>query len=43
MTAEIDVIDTWGMTIETLPGQHTGDTKVDLPARPYVAIRLRRA
>ncbi|MFV0634121.1 DUF5605 domain-containing protein [Demequina sp.] len=43
MRAHIDVIDTWNMTIETLPGVHEGTTKVDLPARPYMAIRLRAA
>jgi len=41
MTAEIDVIDTWLMTVTTLPGVHSGTVRVDLPARPYVAIRLR--
>ena len=41
MAAEIDVIDTWGMTIETRPGVHSGAVRVDLPARPYTAIRLR--
>lgn len=43
MTAEIDIIDTWNMTIDTLPGTHRGTVRVDLPARPYVAIRIRRA
>jgi len=41
MTAEIDVIDTWLMTVTPVPGIHSGTTRVDLPARPYVAIRLR--
>jgi hypothetical protein len=41
MRAEIDVIDTWNMTINTLAGEHSGAVTVDLPARPYVAVRVR--
>jgi len=41
VTVEVDVIDTWNMTVETLPGVHSGQVHVDLPARPYIAIRLR--
>jgi Domain of unknown function (DUF5605) len=29
------------MTIEELPGVHTGAVRVDLPARPYMALRMR--
>lgn len=36
----VDVIDTWGMTIERLPGVHRGSVRVELPARQYMAIRL---
>jgi len=43
MRARIDVIDTWNMTIESLPGEHTGAVRVDLPGRSYMAIRLREA
>jgi hypothetical protein len=43
MAAEIDVIDTWNMTIEPQPGVHSGTVRVQLPARPYTAIRLRGA
>ncbi|MCW5950681.1 MAG: DUF5605 domain-containing protein [Propionibacteriaceae bacterium] len=39
----VDVIDTWGMTIDRLPGIHTGTVKVDLGARQYMAIRLTKA
>lgn len=39
--AEIDVIDTWNMTIDTLSGEHSGVVRVDLPARPFIAIRVR--
>ena len=38
---EVDVVDTWNMTIETLPGTRSGRFVVDLPGRPYTAVRLR--
>lgn len=38
---EVDVIDTWNMTIHTLPGTVRGRVTVDLPGRPYMAIRFR--
>ncbi len=41
MTVEIDVIDTWAMTVDRQPGEHSGSVRVNLPARPYCAIRLR--
>lgn len=43
MRAHIDVIDTWDMTINELPGTFEGTVRVDLPGRPYTAVRLRRA
>lgn len=43
MTAHIDILDTWNMTVDTIPGTHIGAVTVTLPARPYIAIRLRRA
>jgi hypothetical protein len=39
---EVDVIDTWHMTVSTLPGARSGTERVELPARPYMALRLRR-
>lgn len=36
----VDVIDTWNMTIDRMPGVHSGTLRVDLPARQYMAIRL---
>ena len=39
---EVDVIDTWNMTVETVPGMHRGTVRVELPARQYMAVRLRR-
>ncbi|MEN2739661.1 DUF5605 domain-containing protein [Microbacterium sp. X-17] len=43
MKARIEVIDAWNMTIDTLDGIHEGTVRVDLPARPLTAIRLRSA
>jgi hypothetical protein len=36
----VDVIDTWGMTVERLDGIFEGSFRVPLPARQYMAIRL---
>lgn len=38
---QIDVIDTWNMTV-TDTGVHSGYTKIALPGREYMAIRLRK-
>lgn len=35
-----EVLDTWNMTIEDA-GVHCGRFRIDLPARPYMAIRLK--
>nr|WP_201468812.1 DUF5605 domain-containing protein [Microbacterium hydrocarbonoxydans] len=40
----IDVIDTWNMTIDRLPGVHgSGSVRVELPGRPFMAVRISRA
>jgi hypothetical protein len=39
--AKVDLIDTWAMTIETLPEAFSGQHRIELPVRPYVAYRLR--
>jgi hypothetical protein len=39
---EIDVIDTWDMTVTTVPGVFSGTARVELPGRQYMAVRLRR-
>jgi hypothetical protein len=38
--ARIAVIDTWNMTIDEVPGIHEGTVLVELPAQPWMAIRL---
>ncbi|MGY0390597.1 DUF5605 domain-containing protein [Nocardioides sp. WG-D5] len=42
MVAQIDVIDTWDMTVTPVAGNHTGTVRVELPAKPYITIRLQR-
>jgi len=39
---DVDVIDTWNMTIERMPGVHAGSVRVELPARQFMAVRLRK-
>jgi hypothetical protein len=41
MRYEADVIDTWEMTVETLPGTFENARQVPLPGKPYVALRIR--
>lgn len=38
-----DVIDTWEMTITPIPGELSGEVTIELPAKPYIALRIRRA
>ncbi len=35
-----DVIDTWEMTVTPLPDVYSGKSIVDLPGRPYLALRV---
>lgn len=39
---KVEIIDTWGMTIQDA-GVHRGKFTIDLPAREYMAIRVRKA
>ncbi len=39
--ASIDVIDTWNMTIETVTESASSPTRIDLPVRPWLAVRVR--
>lgn len=38
----IEVIDTWNMSVSPMPGTYTGKFRIDLPGKPYIAIRVRR-
>lgn len=38
----VDVIDTWNMTIDRIPSTHSGTVHVDMPGRPFCALRLQR-
>ena len=37
---EVEIIDTWNMTIVSA-GIHRGVTRVDLPGKQYMAIRIK--
>jgi len=39
----VDVIDTWNMTIERLPGTFTAPFHIPLPGKPYMAARILEA
>jgi hypothetical protein len=36
-----DLIDTWEMTVETLPGTYSDQDEIPLPGKPWMALRLR--
>jgi hypothetical protein len=38
----IDIIDTWDMTITHKEGRFEGRFQVELPGKPYIAVRIRR-
>ncbi|WP_325050187.1 DUF5605 domain-containing protein [Cohnella faecalis] len=39
----VEIIDTWNMTVETLPGTYEGSFRIELPGTQYMAVRLTRA
>ena len=39
---EIELIDTWNMTIEKLPGVYTGNIRIEMPEKQYMAVRFKR-
>ncbi len=39
----IEIIDTWEMTIAPLEGTFSGRCRIDLPAKPHIALRIRAA
>ncbi|MEC0184176.1 DUF5605 domain-containing protein [Paenibacillus peoriae] len=40
ITFTIELIDTWNMTITPLPGAYEGTCRVELPGKPYQALRI---
>ena len=42
MQFKVDVIDTWNMTINELPGTFEGDFRLGLTGRSYIAVRMRK-
>ncbi len=38
----VEVIDTWNMSIERLPGSFEGVFQIGLPGRPFMAVRMTR-
>ncbi|MZQ83112.1 DUF5060 domain-containing protein [Paenibacillus sp. 5J-6] len=38
----IELIDTWQMTITPLPGTFSGSCRVDLPGKPFMALRIQK-
>ncbi|WP_123039621.1 DUF5605 domain-containing protein [Cohnella candidum] len=40
---QVEVIDTWNMTVEKLEGLYEGSFRIELPGRPYMALRMTRA
>lgn len=39
----VEVLDTWNMTVERLEGTYEGSFRIDLPGRPYMAVRMIRS
>lgn len=39
---EIELIDTWNMTVKKLPGVYRGSIRAELPEKQYMAIRMKR-
>ncbi|MCG7210064.1 DUF5605 domain-containing protein [Streptomyces arenae] len=38
----IDVLDTWNMTVERVPGTFCGTARTEFPGRQFMAVRLLR-
>lgn len=41
-TYEIELIDTWDMTIQKLPRTYTGNIRIDMPEKQYMAVRMKK-
>jgi hypothetical protein len=37
----VEVIDTWAMTVTPLAGRWHGQSRIRLPGKPYLALRVR--
>jgi hypothetical protein len=37
----VDIIDPWAMTIDTLPGVFENAAEIELPGKPFMAVRIR--
>ncbi|WP_248927035.1 DUF5605 domain-containing protein [Paenibacillus hamazuiensis] len=37
----VDIVDTWNMTVLTLPVLYEGSMRIELPSQPYYALRIR--
>jgi len=38
----IEIVDTWEMEISTVGGTYTGKFDIDLPGKPFTALRITR-
>lgn len=38
---EVELIDTWDMTVQKLPGCYEGDIRIELPEKQYMAVRMK--
>lgn len=38
----IEIIDVWNMTITPVGGVFEGDVRIDMPGKPYIALRIRK-
>ncbi|AQR97279.1 DUF5605 domain-containing protein [Clostridium saccharoperbutylacetonicum] len=39
---KVDILDTWDMTIKELEGTYSGQFRIDMPGKQYIAIRMIR-
>jgi hypothetical protein len=37
---QVEIIDTWNMTITPVQKKFSGHSLIELPAKPYIAIRI---
>lgn len=37
---KVDIIDTWNMTITEIPGTYSGEFRIDMPGRQFIAVRM---